>query len=83
MLILEPTCLQALDSKRRLVGAVGIESTNCMETKEFCGATWPSKVLERKERNSYCPLNAPKEIHSEFRGPLLQLEFLVDLHGIK
>jgi len=26
-----------------LVGAVGIESTSCMETKEFCGAPWPSK----------------------------------------
>ena len=34
-----------------LVGAVGIESTNYMETKEFCGAPWPSKVLKRKERN--------------------------------
>jgi len=36
----------------RLVGAVGIESTSDMETKEFCGATWPSKELKRKERNS-------------------------------
>jgi hypothetical protein len=30
-----------------------------METKEFCGAPWPSKELKRKEWNSYCPLNAP------------------------
>ena len=36
---------------RWLVGAVGIESTNRMETKEFCGAAWPSKVLTGKERN--------------------------------
>jgi len=33
-------------------GAKGIESTNYMETKEFCGAAWPSKELKRKERNS-------------------------------
>jgi hypothetical protein len=44
-----------------LVGAVGIESTIYMETKEFCGAAWPSKELKRKERNSYCPLIAPKK----------------------
>jgi hypothetical protein len=36
----------------RLVGAVGIESTNDMETKEFCGATWPSKVLKGKGGDS-------------------------------
>jgi hypothetical protein len=35
-----------------MVGAVGIESTNYMEIKELCGATRPSKVLKRKERNS-------------------------------
>jgi hypothetical protein len=22
------------------------ETTNCMDTKEFCGAPWPSKVLK-------------------------------------
>jgi hypothetical protein len=44
-----------------LVGAVGIESTIYMETKEFCGAAWPSKELKRKERNSYCPLIAPQK----------------------
>ncbi len=27
----------------RLVGAVGIETTSLLETKEFCGAAWPSK----------------------------------------
>jgi len=25
---------------------MGFESASCMETKEFCGATWPSKVLK-------------------------------------
>jgi hypothetical protein len=35
-----------------LVGAVGIESTSYMETKEFCGAAWPSKVLKGKGGNS-------------------------------
>ena len=44
-----------------LVGAVGIESTNCMETKEFCGAAWPSKVLKGKRGNFYCPLIAPEK----------------------
>ncbi len=40
---------------------MGRESTSDMETKEFCGAAWPSKELKRKERNSYCPLNAPEK----------------------
>src|SRR5216684_8522083 len=40
---------------------MGFESASCMETKEFCGATWPSKELKRKERNSYCPLIAPQK----------------------
>jgi len=44
---------------------MGFESTNCMETKEFRCATWPSKELERKERNSYCPLNAPEKVTSD------------------
>jgi hypothetical protein len=43
-----------------LVEPMGFESASCMETKEFCGATWPSKELKRKERNSYCPLIAPE-----------------------
>ncbi len=30
---------------------VGFESTSDMETKEFCGAAWPSKVLKGKRRN--------------------------------
>ena len=34
-----------------MVGAMGIESTSCMETKGFCGAPWPSKVLKGIERN--------------------------------
>jgi hypothetical protein len=34
-----------------LVEPMGFESTNCMKTKEFCGAPWPSKVLKRIERN--------------------------------
>src|SRR6267142_6231365 len=31
-----------------LVEPMGFESTSDMETKEFCGATWPSKVLKGK-----------------------------------
>jgi hypothetical protein len=38
---------------------MGFESTSDMETKEFCGAAWPSKVLKGKRGNPYCPLNAP------------------------
>jgi hypothetical protein len=30
------------------VEPMGFGTTNCMETKEFCGASWPSKVLKRK-----------------------------------
>ena len=37
---------------------VGFESTHCSETKEFCGAARPSTELKRKERKTYCPLNA-------------------------
>ena len=40
---------------------MGFESTNRMETKEFCGAAWPSKVLKGIGGNSYCPLIAPKK----------------------
>src|SRR5260370_38087778 len=32
-----------------------------METKEFCGAARPSKVLKGKGGNSWCPLNAPEK----------------------
>jgi hypothetical protein len=35
-----------------LVGAVGIESTNCMEIKELCGAARPSKSFKGTQRNS-------------------------------
>jgi len=38
---------------------MGFESTSDMETKEFCGAPWPSKELKGMEGNSYCPLIAP------------------------
>jgi len=38
--------------RRKLVGAVGVESTDCLETKEFCGAAWPSKGLEGNKRDS-------------------------------
>jgi hypothetical protein len=34
-----------------VVGAVGIESTNYMEIKEFCGAPRPSKVFKGIQRN--------------------------------
>jgi hypothetical protein len=45
-----------------LVGAVGIEITALLETKEFCGAPWPSKELKRKDGNrnkSLVPPNCP------------------------
>ncbi len=41
---------------------MGFEFTSYMKTKEFYGAAWPSKVLKRKEGNSYCPLIAPPQI---------------------
>jgi hypothetical protein len=34
-----------------LVGAVGIEPTNYMETKEFCGAPRPSKSFKGTQWN--------------------------------
>jgi hypothetical protein len=46
------------------VEPMGFESTSNMITKEFCGATWPSKELKGKERNSYCPLIAPEKLTS-------------------
>src|SRR5882762_7382542 len=57
--------------------AMGVESTSDKETKEFCGAARPSKVLKRMERNSYCPLIAPKKsvvklAQTIFRKCLLQ-----------
>jgi len=48
-----------------MVEPMGFESTSDMETKEFCGAAWPSKELKRKERNSYCPLIAPENHWSQ------------------
>ena len=36
----------------KLVEPMGFESTSYMETKEFCGAAWPSRVLKGKGRNS-------------------------------
>src|SRR6266436_2509899 len=39
--------------KRRIANqAIRIETTSLLETNEFCGAAWPSKVLKGKERNS-------------------------------
>ena len=35
-----------------MVEPMGFESTSYMETKEFCGAAWPSKVLKGKGGNS-------------------------------
>src|SRR5437867_6959776 len=71
-----------------LVEPMGFESTHCMETKEFCGAAWPSKVLKGKRGYRWCPLNAPQEIHSESRRhficagrshSVVRREHLVDL----
>jgi hypothetical protein len=42
----------------KLVDLMGFESTNDKETKEFCGAPWPSKVLKGKGGNPECPLVA-------------------------
>ena len=36
----------------KLVASLGFESASCMETKEFCGAARPSKVLKGKGENS-------------------------------
>jgi hypothetical protein len=45
-----------LSDQKKLVEPMGFESTDGMETKEFCGAAWPSKVLiERKEREFLVP----------------------------
>jgi hypothetical protein len=41
----------------QMVEPMGFKSTNCMEINEFCGATWPSKVLKGNGGNSDCPLN--------------------------
>jgi len=49
--LIAPEDFYLVEKKEVLVGAVGIESTNCMEIKEFCGALWPSKVLKATERN--------------------------------
>jgi hypothetical protein len=38
----------SLNTKENLVGAVGIESASRMERRESCGATRPSKELEKK-----------------------------------
>jgi hypothetical protein len=37
--------------EEKLVEPMGFESTSDMETKEFCGAAWPSKELKRKVGN--------------------------------
>lgn len=39
---------------------MGFEFTDYMETKEFCGAAWPSNALKGKEGNPYCPFIAPE-----------------------
>ena len=44
-------CKASYINKIRVVGAVGIEPTNYMETKEFCGTARPSKVLKGTQRN--------------------------------
>jgi len=40
---------------------MGFESTSDMETKEFCGAAWPSKVLKGKRGIHSAPL-MPRKI---------------------
>ena len=48
-----PTEILVNPLKRRdmLVEAMGLEFTSDMETKEFCGAARPSKVLKGKGGN--------------------------------
>jgi hypothetical protein len=43
-----------IDTKQRenVEARVGFESTKGEKTKEFCGATGPSRVLKGKEGNS-------------------------------
>jgi hypothetical protein len=48
-------------NKIRVAGAVGIESTNYMEIKKFCGAARPSKSFKGTQWNPSCPLIAPKK----------------------
>ena len=40
-----------LKEKSKLVKPMGFEFTSVMKTKEFCGAAWPSKELQRKGGN--------------------------------
>jgi hypothetical protein len=35
-----------------MVEPMGFEFTDCKETKELCGAAWPSKLLKGNQRNS-------------------------------
>jgi hypothetical protein len=41
---------------------IGFESTSDMETKEFCGAVWPTKEFKSKGDNSLVPPKCPSEI---------------------
>jgi hypothetical protein len=41
-----------LKEKGILLEPMMSESASCMETKEFCGAAWPSKVLKGNGGNS-------------------------------
>ncbi len=52
-----------LKEKSKLVEPMGFEFTSDMETKEFCGATRPSKELKRKEGNPWT--STPARIHPE------------------
>ncbi len=51
------------------------ESTDGLETKEFCGAAWPSKSLKGKRGTPSCPLIAPEKFsffsatHDKFPEP--------------
>ena len=59
---------------------MGFESASRMETKEFCGAPWPSKVLKRKERNPYCPLIAPKASTMNFYWRRTAIQIRIFMH---
>ena len=50
-----------------MVERVGFEFSSLLKTKELSGANRPCKVLKRKQRNSYCPLDCPFEVPYPFR----------------
>jgi hypothetical protein len=63
-----PSEVVGMSSKEgtKLVGSKGFESTNYMETEEFCDAARPSKSLKGKQWNRQMPPTCPKKGGLEF-----------------